>query len=198
MRSSIAMSLLCFSAFFNLCMLHCLPRNEQEGHFMSAQDNPSLEDVMHHRATAFQLPDPSTPDGEHIARRLHDEPFIWMTTVDAEGTPHPLPVGFLWDDAQSTLLIYSAPEGERDRLGHIRQNPRVSLHFGAVNDDIIVITGEAFVSSTDPTSDQHPAWVEKYQNFFSRLGMTMQRAAEAAPVPIRIRPLTLRYVRTPR
>jgi PPOX class probable F420-dependent enzyme len=165
---------------------------------MSTQDNPSLEDVLHHRATAFQLPDPSTPDGEHIARRLRDELFIWMTTVDAEGTPHPLPVGFLWDDAQSTLLIYSAPEGERDRLGHIRQNPRVSLHFGAVNDDIIVITGEAFVSSTDPTSDQHPAWVEKYQNFFSRLGMTMQRAAEAAPVPIRIRPLTLRYVRTPR
>lgn len=165
---------------------------------MSTQDNPSLEDVMHHRAVNFQLPDPSTPDGERIARRLHDELFIWMTTVDAEGTPHPLPVGFIWDDAQSTLLTYSAPEGERDRLGHLRQNPRVSLHFGAVNDDIIVLTGEAFVSSSDPTSDQCLAWVEKYQNFFERLGMTMQRAAEAAPIPIRIRPLTLRYVRTPR
>jgi len=56
---------------------------------------------------AFQLPDQSTPFGERVARRLRDERLIWFTTVDAKGTPQPTPVWFLWDDATSTILIYT-------------------------------------------------------------------------------------------
>src|SRR5438132_1268065 len=33
----------------------------------------------------FQLPDPSTPFGERVARRLREERLIWLTTVDARG-----------------------------------------------------------------------------------------------------------------
>lgn len=32
----------------------------------------------------FHLPDPASPSGASIARRLHDEPLIWLTTVDAK------------------------------------------------------------------------------------------------------------------
>ena len=168
---------------------------------MSSQEpdqiSESLENIIHHRYVPFQLPDPSTPAGKSIARRLHDELFIWLTTVDENGVPHSLPVGFLWDEAQSTLLIYSAPEGERERLANIKQNPRVGLHFDMSGGDFLVITGEASVSSDDPPSDQIPAWVEKYQVFVSQLGMTMKQAAAGAPVPLRIRPLMLRYLPTP-
>jgi PPOX class probable F420-dependent enzyme len=153
--------------------------------------------IVHQFYEPFQLPDKASPAGESIARQLHDEPLIWLTTVDEQGTPQPLPVAFVWDEVQSTLLIYSAPEGERDRLAHIRQNPRVALHFDGSGKDIIVITGEAFVSPDDPPSDQLPAWVGKYQDFFTRLGMTLRQAAAGAPVALRIRPLTLRYVPTP-
>jgi PPOX class probable F420-dependent enzyme len=152
---------------------------------------------MHHRYVPFQLPDPSTPAGKSVARRLHDELFIWLTTVDEKGTPDSLPVGFLWDEARATLLIYSAPDGTRERLAHIRQNPRVGLHFDMSGGDFVVITGEASVSSDDPPSDQVPAWVEKYRDFFSRLGMTLQQAAAAAPVALRVRPLMLRYLPNP-
>jgi hypothetical protein len=82
----------------------------------------SRNPIVHQFYAPFQLPDPATPAGESIARQLHDEPLIWLTTVDEEGTPQPLPTGFVWDEAQSTLLIYSAPEGERDRLERRSRN----------------------------------------------------------------------------
>jgi PPOX class probable F420-dependent enzyme len=158
----------------------------------------SRNPIVHHFYAPFQLPDPTTPVGESIARHLRDEQFVWLTTVDEEGTPQPLPVGFVWDETQSTLLIYSAPEGERDRLAHIRQNTRVSLNFEREGKDLtIIITGEATVSPNDPPSDQVPAWAKKYQLFFAQIGMTLQQAAAAAPVALRIRPLTLRYVQNP-
>ena len=71
----------------------------------------------------FQLPDPATPFGERVARRLRDERLIWFTTVDAKGTPQPTPVWFLWDEATSTILVYSRADAKR--LAHIQQNPRV-------------------------------------------------------------------------
>jgi PPOX class probable F420-dependent enzyme len=177
------------------------PEQKRKEDLMSSQPpdpaTSSLESVVHHRYVPFQLPDQSTPTGKVIARRLYEELSIWLTTVDEQGTPHSLPVAFLWDEAQATLLIYSAPEGERERLANIRQNPRVGLHFDMNSEGLLVITGEAFVSEDDPPSDQVPAWVEKYHDFFSRLGMSMQRAAELAPIAVRVRPLLLRYVPNP-
>ena len=79
---------------------------------MSSQySDPSTPDrgrLPHHREVPFQSPNPSTPSGEKILRRLREELFLWLITVDATGTPHTLPLGFLWDEAQSSFLIYGA------------------------------------------------------------------------------------------
>ena len=164
---------------------------------MSAQPlDPSMPDrarAPRHREVPFQSPDPSTPAGQSVIRRLHDDLFIWLITVDATGTPHTLPVGFLWDEAQATFLTYSAPEADRDRLAHIRQNPKVGLHFNfdLSGRDSFILTGEASISTGDLPSDQIPAWREKYQALFSQMGMTLQQAAALAPVALRIRPLTM-------
>ena len=140
----------------------------------------------------FQLPDKDSPSGASIVRRLHDEPLIWLTTIDAQGVPQPVPVWFLWDEAQSTLLIYSRANAKR--LRHIQQNPRVALHLEASGGrDVIVITGEASVSSDDPPADQVPAYVEKYRDFFSRFQITPKQLADDLLVPLRIHPVTLRY-----
>ena len=98
---------------------------------------------------AFQLPDPSTPFGERVARRLGDERLMWLTTVDANGTPQPTPVWFLWDEATSTFLIYSRSDAKR--LEHLQRNPRVGLNFdgNGSGGDIIVFTGVAEVSSAE-------------------------------------------------
>lgn len=159
---------------------------------------PSPSRIVHQLYVPFQLPDPATPAGKSVARRLREEPFVWLTTVDEEGVPQPLPVSFLWDEAQATFLTYSLPESERGRLTHIRQHPSVALHFEGSGGDYIVITGEATVSADDPPADQVPAWVEKYQEVYPKLlGMTLQQAA-GATIPVRIRPLTLRYAANPR
>ena len=159
----------------------------------SDPSTPNRGRLPHHREVPFQSPDPSTPAGEKILRRLREELFLWLITVDATGTPHTLPVGFLWDEAQSTFLIYSASEADRDRLTHIQQNPRVGLHFNfdLSGRDSFILTGEALVSKDDLPSDQITAWGKKYQALFSQMGMTLQQAAELAPVALRVRPLTM-------
>ena len=165
---------------------------------MSSQQHPAFSRSSHprvpqHREVPFQLPDPSHPSGQSFICRLHEELFIWLITVDANGMPHTLPVGFLWDEAQSTFLIYSASETDRDRLTHIRQNSKVGLHFNFDLDgrEPFILTAEAEVSPDDPPSDQIPAWRDKYQALFSQMGMTLQQAAALAPVALRIRPLTM-------
>jgi PPOX class probable F420-dependent enzyme len=140
----------------------------------------------------FQLPDPATPYGERVARRLRDERLIWLTTVDAKGTPQPTHVWFLWDEGTSTMLVYSRADAKR--LAHLQQNPRVALNFdgNGTGGDIIVITGEAQFSPDDPPADQLPVYVEKYRAFIARTYDTPERFASIYSVALRIRPIAVR------
>jgi PPOX class probable F420-dependent enzyme len=141
---------------------------------------------------AFQLPDPSTPFGERVARRLHNERLIWLTTVDAKGMPQPTPVWFLWDEASSTILLYSLAGAKR--LEHIQQNPRVALNFdgNGSGGDIIVITGQAQLSPDAPSANQLPAYVEKYRDFIARSFGTPENFAARYSVALRIYPTAIR------
>jgi PPOX class probable F420-dependent enzyme len=140
----------------------------------------------------FQLPDSSTPFGERVARRLRDERLIWFTTVDAKGMPQPTPVWFLWDETNSTILIYSRADAKR--LAHLQQNPRVALNFdgNGTGGDIIVITGEARISTDDLPADRLPIYAEKYRDFIARRYETPEKFASIYPVALRIRPITVR------
>src|SRR5581483_7755670 len=164
----------------------------------SHASDPSTPDrgrLPHHLEVPFQAPDPSTPAGEKILRRLREDLILWLITVDASGMPHALPLSFLWDEAQSTFLIYTVAEEDPDRrASYVRQNPKVGLHFNLDLSglDPFILTGEAKVSLEDPPFDQVPAWVAKYQAFFSQVGgLTIQQAAVVVPVALRIRPLTM-------
>jgi PPOX class probable F420-dependent enzyme len=140
----------------------------------------------------FQLPDPSTAFGERVARRLRDERLIWFTTVDAKGMPQPTPVWFLWDETTSTVLIYSRADAKR--LKHLQQNPRIALNFdgNGTGGDIIVIAGEAHISSDDPSADRLPTYVEKYRDFIARLYATPEKFAAVYSVALRIHPIAIR------
>ncbi len=141
---------------------------------------------------AFQLPDSSTPFGERVARRLRDERLMWLTTVDAKGMPQPTPIWFWWDEAASTLLIYSRSDAKR--LAHLQQNPRVALNFdgNGSGGDIIVITGQAQISPDDPPADQVPTYVEKYREFIARRYGTPEQFASIYSIALRVRPITIR------
>ena len=140
----------------------------------------------------IHLPDPSTPFGERVARRLRDERVIWLTTVDAQGTPQPTPVWFLWDQASSTFLIYSRSDAKR--LVHLQQNPRVALNFdgNGAGGDIIVFTGHVQFSPDDPPADQMPAYVEKYRVFIGGAYRTPAQFASIYSVALRMHPTAIR------
>jgi PPOX class probable F420-dependent enzyme len=140
----------------------------------------------------FQLPDLPTPFGERVARRLRQERLIWFTTVDTKGMPQPTPVWFLWDETNSTILIYSRSDAKR--LVHLRHNPRVALNFdgNGSGGDIIVITGEAQVSAADPPADRLAIYAEKYRDFISMRYETPEKFASIYSVALRIRPITIR------
>ena len=136
------------------------------------------------------MPDPSTPFGERVVRRLRDEHLIWLTTVGADGTPHPNPVWFLWDG--ESFLIYSLPDAAR--LPHIERNPRVSLNLdgNGRGGDIIVIAGDARISRDDPPGDEVPEYTEKYKEFIARSFGTAAEFARRYSVAIRVTPTKVR------
>jgi PPOX class probable F420-dependent enzyme len=136
------------------------------------------------------LPPASTAFGKRVARRLNEDPVIWLTTVGAGGAPQPNPVWFLWDGA--SLLVYSLPDAAR--IKHIERNPLVALNFDGDGrgGDIIVMTGEARISPDEPPADQVPAYVEKYKEFIARSFGTPENFATQYSTPLRI---TVRKVR---
>jgi PPOX class probable F420-dependent enzyme len=128
--------------------------------------------------------------GARVVRRLAQETIGWLTTVGPDGTPQPSPVWFLWDG--ETVLIYSQPN--TPKLRHIAANPRVSLNLdgNGRGGDIVILTGDARVDDTAPSSDTLPAYQAKYAVGIRQLGMTAEGFAQAYNVPIRFRPARLR------
>jgi PPOX class probable F420-dependent enzyme len=128
--------------------------------------------------------DPSSEFGARAARRLREEKLAWLTTVGPNGTPQPVPVWFLWN-GEDSILIYSRPE--MPKLRNLERNPRVSLHLDGdgKGGDIVVVHGEAGVS-TDPPADQVVEYVAKYTWGFERNNWSAEEFAHLYSVPIRI------------
>ncbi len=134
--------------------------------------------------------DTSTPFGSRVLRRLEEEPIIWLVTVDADGTPQPSPVWFLWDG--ETALIYSQPN--TPKLRNIERQPRVALHFDSDGQggDIVVLTGTAAIDPDAPRASAVPAYVEKYRARISNIGMDPEHFAAGYSVAIRFTPTKVR------
>jgi PPOX class probable F420-dependent enzyme len=130
--------------------------------------------------------DTTTAFGQRVHRRLQEEVVIWLTTVDASGTPQPRPVWFFWDG--ESFLIYSRPDTAK--LRHIERNPQVALNFdgNGKGGDIVVFTGTARIAADSPPSDEHPAYLEKYRADIGRLEMTPRQFARAYAVAVEVVP----------
>jgi PPOX class probable F420-dependent enzyme len=134
--------------------------------------------------------DLTTEFGRRVARRLEEEPVIWLTTVGHDLSPQPRPVWFWWDS--ESFLIYSRPNTHK--LRHIARNPKVALNLDGDGrgGDIVVFTGEAQVAQDIPPADQVLAYVKKYREGFARLQMSPEEFAASYSVPVRVRPISLR------
>ena len=134
--------------------------------------------------------DTSTEFGSRVLRRLEEETIIWLVTVDADSTPQPSPVWFLWDG--ETMLIYSQPN--TPKLRNIERQPRVALHFDSDGQggDIIVLTGTAAIDPGALPANAVPEYLEKYHAHISNIGMDPERFAAGFSVAIRFTPESVR------
>ncbi len=130
------------------------------------------------------LPDPTTPFGERVLRRLTNDVVIWLTTVGKDGTPQPNPVWFLLDN--DSLLIYNRPDA--NRLTHIGQRPQVALNLDGdgKGGDIIVVTGTARLIDDVPPCNEVPAYLAKYDALMTRVAGSPENFGKAYPVALRI------------
>jgi PPOX class probable F420-dependent enzyme len=126
--------------------------------------------------------DESTDFGSRVAAHLRDDVAVWMTTVTPKGSPLPSPVWFHWDGGDS-VIMFSQP-GARQR--NIDANPRVALNFAGDGrgGDIVVLAGRA--SFEAPPAERLEAYVEKYGEHMTRIGLTTEQFAERYSVQIRI------------
>ena len=132
--------------------------------------------------------DDSTDFGARVATHLRDDIAIWMTTVTPKGSPLPSPVWFHWDGGDS-VIMFSQP-GARQR--NIEANPRVSLNFAGDGrgGDIVVLSGPATIQG--PSPERVEAYVEKYAEHITRIGLSPKTFRARYSVPIHIELTRLR------
>jgi PPOX class probable F420-dependent enzyme len=130
------------------------------------------------------LPAPDTAFGKRVRRRLRDEQVIWLTTVGADGTPHPNPVWFWWDSGE--ILVYTRPGAHR--LAHIRARPPVALHFNGNErgGNIVVLRGAARIDDQAPPAHRSRGYASKYRSGMVRVSGSATAFSEDYSVPIRI------------
>jgi PPOX class probable F420-dependent enzyme len=128
--------------------------------------------------------------GARVARRLADEPIIWLTTLRADGTPQPSPVWFLW--ANQEMLIFSQPNTQK--LRNIARSPKVALHFDGDGQggNIIVFTAEAHVDEQPLPEVDFAAYVEKYRERIAQFGTTPEGFVQMYSVLLRVTPTSVR------
>lgn len=120
---------------------------------------------------------------DRVVERLSTEETIWLTTVNAHGTPVPTPVWFVWNDGE--LMLLSKPD--TPKLANLARNPRTALHFNtdAEGDDVAVFTGSARIGEIG----DRPEWeeyAEKYADAIVRIGYTAERYIAEYSVPVRV------------
>ena len=125
-----------------------------------------------------------------VASHLADDQVVWLTTVDAAGTPQPTPVWFLWDG--QSVLVYSKPG--QAKLRNVAANPRVSLSFNSDvhGNDVVVLLGSAAVDPGAPPADASPAYVAKYGPGIASIDLTPASFSAEYAVAVRVVPDRLR------
>jgi len=126
--------------------------------------------------------DRSNPFQARAADRLTSEQVGWLVTVNADGTPEPSPVWFLWDGADR-VLIYSQ---ETKKVRNIEARPRVAFHFNADEHggNVVIFTGSAVIDRGHPLVIDNQPYLVKYAGGIASLPMTYDAFSADYHVPV--------------
>lgn len=129
--------------------------------------------------------DLTTEFGQRIANRLDTEQVIWLTTVSPTGIPQPSMVWFLRDG--DDILIMSRPKTAKVRAIGIHPNVALNFNGDVHGGDMIVLNGTATLEAPLALSDVPAAYLEKYRDGITSIGMTAESFIAEYSQPIRIR-----------
>jgi PPOX class probable F420-dependent enzyme len=117
---------------------------------------------------------------------LRDDPVVWLSSVQADGRPHLVPVWFHWDGDQ--IVAFSKPRARK--VENLRDEPRVMLAIGTPGPDFEVELIEATAELPDASAAEvMPAgFGAKYRELLRRANLTLHRFAEVYSQPIVLRP----------
>jgi PPOX class probable F420-dependent enzyme len=124
------------------------------------------------------------PKGAHIDARLRAEPIIWLSSVRPDGSPHLVPVWFLWDGA--AILIFSKPRAQKVR--NLRHNPQVMLALDSADEgeDIVLLNGLAELLGANAPQSTLPEYAAKYAALMERINITAASMAKEYTQTIRV------------
>jgi PPOX class probable F420-dependent enzyme len=122
---------------------------------------------------------------QSIAEALERQTVVWVSSVRPDGTPHLLPLWFVWDG--DSILVFSKPHAQKVR--NLRASPRVMLAIGEPGPDWDVELVEGVAELLPSAGDAVPeSFAAKYRELMSLAGTTREQFARTYSQPIRIRP----------
>ncbi len=110
---------------------------------------------------------------------------VWMASVRPDGSPHLIPLWFVWDG--DDLIVLSKPNAQKVR--NLRSNPRVVLALGSVTNgmDVDLIEGFGEILDAPSSAVVSGAAFARYAGLMARLGLTLDVFFATYSQPIRIR-----------
>jgi len=129
---------------------------------------------------------PTTERRPQVEAALRDDPVVWLSSVQADGRPHLVPVWFHWDGER--IVAFSKPHARK--VDNLRGQPQVMLAVGTPGPDFEVELIEATAELPDASAESIiPAgFGAKYRELLHRAGLTVQRYAQVYSQPIVLRP----------
>jgi PPOX class probable F420-dependent enzyme len=117
---------------------------------------------------------------------LREDPVVWLSSIQADGRPHLVPVWFHWDGER--ILAFSKPKARK--VENLRDHPRVMLAVGTPGPEFDVELIEAVAELPElPASELIPeGFGHKYRELLQRAGMSVQRFAEVYSQAIVLHP----------
>lgn len=108
-----------------------------------------------------------TADDAHRQTRLSTDVIAWLATTRPDGQPHVVPVWFIWDGTE--IVIVSQPGTQK--VKNLARNPNVSIALDDTKQghDVVILEGEATLTSGPPTSPRMQAYLDKYNHLLREM-----------------------------
>jgi PPOX class probable F420-dependent enzyme len=125
------------------------------------------------------------------ARRVfRDLPVVHLATTRVDGSPHVVPLWFIWRDE----AVYVSCRRESATWRNIERDPRVALSFN-VGRSWRELAGAVVFGRAEPLVPEHPAlrgvmsaWYEKYRLLLTGGGFRDYAEQVESPGMLRVRP----------